>query len=321
MDLGRRDFLRASAIAGALAALGGAPATVEKRNGMPYRTLGKTGEKVSLLCVGGYHIGQKSVSDEDSIRMQRTALDEGVNFLDNAYIYNDGRSEELMGKALRDGYRDKAFLMTKHFTDERDAASVKQQLEASLRRLQTDVIDLWQVHQVIKADHPRGVYENGIMDVMTKAREEGKIRYIGFTGHARPEFLQEMLDRGFDWDTVQMPVNAFDHHWTSFQKAILPQALKKDMGVIGMKTLGGSPGQFVNRANLLTAEECLRYTMNLPVSTVVSGMDTMERLQANIATAKRFEPLDEEEVKAILAKCAEAAQGGKYEPYKHKELA
>lgn len=321
MRLGRRDFLRLSALAATLASTGAAPEPVERRNGMPYRVLGKTGAHVSLLCVGGYHIGQKSLTDEESIRLQRTAIDEGVNFFDNAYIYNDGRSEELMGRALRDGYREKVFLMTKHFAEERDAGSAQKQLEESLRRLQTDVIDLWQVHQIMEAHHPKGVYENGVLDVMVKAREDGKIRYIGFTGHSRPEYHQEMLDRGFDWDTVQMPINAFDHHWTSFQNSILPQAVKRNMGVIAMKTLGGSPGQFVNNANVLTADECLRYAMNLPVSTVVSGMDSLERLTANIATAKSFVPLTEEEVASILAKCAEAARDGQFEPYKKRELA
>ena len=320
MQIGRREFLKVSALAAALAALGPAPATVEKRNGMPYRTLGKTGERVSLLCVGGYHIGVKDLSEAESVRLQRTAIDEGVNFLDNAYIYHKGRSENLMGKAMRDGYRDKVFLMTKHYAKERDAVSAKKQLEESLTRLQTDVIDLWQVHQIHEAGHPAAVYASGMLDVMTKARDEGKVRYIGFTGHSRPEWHQEMLDGGFDWDTVQMPINAFDHHWTSFQNSILPQAIEKNMGVIAMKTLGGSPGQFVNNAKILTAAQCLRYAMNLPVSTVVSGMDTFDKLKANIATAKAFEPMANEEVADILARCHDAAQGGQYEPYKEKTI-
>lgn len=320
MILGRRDFMRLSALAAATAGLGGAAGAAERRDGMPYRVLGKTGAKVSLLCLGGFHIGVSSLSDEDSIRLQRTAIDAGVNFLDNAYIYHNGRSETLMGRALRDGYREKAFLMTKHFTDARDAESVKRQLEESLTRLQTDVIDLWQVHQVQRAAHAPAVYENGVLDVMEKAREEGKVRFLGFTGHSRPEYHLEMIERGFAWDALQMPVNAVDHHWTSFEKSVLPKAIEKGIGVIGMKSLGGSPGQFVNRANVFTAAECLRYAMSLPVASVVSGIDTMERLEENLAIAKAFEPLTQDELAAMLSRSREIADGGTFEPYKDKEL-
>ena len=321
MRLDRREFLRISALAAAVTSLGGAPAAVEKRNDMPYRELGKTREPVSLLCLGGAHIGLKSLTDEESIAIQRAAIDAGVNFLDNAAIYNGGRSEELMGRALRDGYRDKVFLMTKTFTAERDADGARKQLEESLRRLQTDRIDLWQVHQIAEPHELQWVYERGIPDVLLKAREEGKVRYIGFTGHGRPEYHLEMIARGFDWDTVQMPVNAVDHHWTSFQRAVLPEAMKRNLGVIGMKSLGGSPGQFVNKAKILTARECLHYAMNMPVSTVVSGIDSMEKLRENVGTAKSFRPLSEEEVAAILAKAAPIAEGGEFEPYKRKTVA
>lgn len=321
MELGRRDFLRVSALAAAVTSLGGAPEAVEKRNGMPYRVLGKTNARVSLLCLGGAHIGLDSLTDEESITLQRTAIDEGVNFLDNAYVYNGGRSEERMGKALRDGYRDKVFLMTKTYTRERDGDGAQKQLEESLRRLQTDHLDLWQVHQVMEPHEPKWVYERGILDVLTKARQEGKVRFVGFTGHARPEYHLEMIEGGFDWDTAQMPINAVDHHWTSFQKSVLPEAMKRNFGIIGMKSLGGSPGQFVNKAKVLTARECLQYAMNLPVSTVVSGIDSMEKLRENVAAAKSFEPLDEEAVAAILAKALPIAEGGEFEPYKRKTVA
>jgi predicted aldo/keto reductase-like oxidoreductase len=310
-----------SALTAAVTSLGGAPEAVENRNGMPYRILGKTGEHVSLLCLGGAHIGRDNLTDEESIALQRTAIDEGVNFFDNAYVYNGGRSEERMGKALRDGYREKVFLMTKTYHKDRDASSAQKQLEESLRRLQTDYLDLWQVHQIIEPHEPQWVYERGILDVMTTAREEGKVRYIGFTGHARPEYHMEMIERGFEWDTVQMPINAVDHHWTSFQNSVLPEAQKHNFGIIGMKSLGGSPGQFVNKAKVLTARECLHYAMNLPVATVVSGIDTMDKLKENLAIAKSFEPLSEEEIAAILAKAAPIAEGGKFERYKRKTVA
>jgi uncharacterized protein len=321
MEVGRRDFFRISALAAAVSSLGGAPEVVEKRNGMPYRVLGKTNEHVSLLGLGGAHIGGRSLTDEESIGLQRTAIDEGVNFLDNAYVYNKGRSEELMGKALRDGYREKVFLMTKTYTRERDGAGARKQLEESLSRLQTDHLDLWQVHQIMEPHEPQWVYEKGILDVLTKAREEGKVRFVGFTGHARPEYHLEMIERGFDWDTVQMPINPVDHFWTSFQKSVVPEAKKRNIGIIGMKSLGGSPGQFVNNAQVLTARECLRYAMNMPLATVVSGIDSMEKLRENIETAKSFEPLSEDEVATILAKADPIAEGGNFEPYKRKTVA
>ncbi|MFO7974907.1 MAG: aldo/keto reductase [Candidatus Hydrogenedentota bacterium] len=321
MDIERRNFLKITALAAAVSSLGGAPEMVEKRNGMPYRVLGKTNEHVSLLSLGGAHIGRNTLSTEQSITLQRIAIDEGVNFLDNAYVYNGGRSEELMGKALRDGYRNKVFLMTKTYTEERDGAGAQKQLEESLKRLQTDHLDLWQVHQIMQPHEPQWVYERGILDILAKAREEGKVRYVGFTGHARPEYHLEMIKRGFDWDTVQMPINAVDHHWTSFQKSVLPEAKKRNLGIIAMKSLGGSPGQFVNKAKVLTARECLHYAMNLPVAAVVSGIDSMEKLRENLAAAKSFEPLSEEQIASILAKAAPIAEGGKFEPYKRKTVA
>jgi len=319
-QLGRRDFLRLSALASALAGLGSTPSSAESRNGIPYRTLGETGEKVSIIGVGGYHIGFPHVSDADAVRIMRTAVDGGVNFFDNAYVYSDGRSERLMGEALKDGYRDKVFLMTKFYTDARDAAGAKQQLEESLRRLNTGVIDLWQVHQVHRAEHPRLVYENDLPEVLMKAKEEGKIRHYGFTGHSRPEYLQEMIDRGFAWETVQMPVNPLDHHFTSFQNSVMQSALQKKIAVIAMKSLGGSPGQFVNNGKFLTVKDCLHYAMNLPVATVVSGMDTLERLQENLGVARDFKPLAKEEVVEILAKCEQQAMTGRFEPYKQARV-
>lgn len=315
----RRDFLKLSAAVAGL--LGATPSSAEVRNGIPYRLLGDTGEKVSLLGVGGSHIGEESLTDEEAVRIMRTAVDEGVNFFDNAYVYKRGRSETRMGTALRDGYRDKVFLMTKQYTNERDAESVMPQLEESLRRLQTDHIDLYQVHQIHESDHARKVYENGIPEILERAREQGKIRYVGFTGHSRPEFHREMVERGFRWDALQMPVNPVDHFWTSFQESILPLALERRIAVIGMKSLGGSPGQFVNRARALTAEECMTYAMSMPIATLVSGMDSMARLRSNLDIVRRFRPLEQSEIDRILAKAQPIASGGEFEPYKWKEPA
>ncbi len=315
MELPRRDFLKLAAASAAM--LGAPPAVAERRNGMPYRTLGKTGEAVSLLCIGGSHIGHNVLSDDEAVRLMRTAVDEGVNFFDNAYIYHAGRSERRMGQAMRDGYRDRVFVMTKHYHPKRTPDYARRQLEASLERLETDVIDLWQIHQIHKDDDPSLCYANDLMAEMEKARDEGKVRYLGFTGHTRPEWHLEMLDGGYAWDTVQMPLNPADHHWNSFQMQVLPRLREQNIGVIAMKTLGGTPGHLA-QSGALSAADCMRYVMNLPIASVVSGMDTMAHLRANLAIAKAFEPLAEAEVADILARAAGIAEGGQYEPYKDK---
>jgi len=309
MSMDRRTFLQLSA-AGALAfpALAAAP-----RNGMPYRTLGKTSEAVSLLCLGGYHIGGRDLSEADAIALMRHAVDEGVNFFDNAWQYHDGVSEERMGKALKDGYRDKVFLMTKH--KGLDTAGAQDHLETSLRRLDVDMIDLWQFHEIVHPEQPKRIYENGALDFALKAQAEGKIRYIGFTGHHLNTTHLEMIERGFDWDTIQMPLNVFDYHFRSFQRNVLPKAIEKNLGVIAMKTLGGSPGNLLETKQA-TAEECLRFAMSLPVSTVCSGMDSMETLKKNLATAKAFTPMAEDERAALLARVQPDAAPGRFEVYK-----
>ncbi len=315
MRLDRRDFLKATASTAAALSFVTGKGYAEKRNGMPYRRLGKTEEMVSLLCLGGFHIGREQQPEKESIAIMRTAVDEGVNFFDNAWKYNDGLSEERMGKALKDGYRDKVYLMTKA-TAPRDAESTRKQLEDSLRRLDVDMIDLWQVHEVVGQTEPYAIYNEGVIEVMLKAREEGKVRHIGFTGHRFPDIHNEMIDRGFDWQTVQMPLNVMDHHFRSFEREILPKAIEKDIGVIAMKSLGGTPGQFTAKANLATPAECLRYAMSLPVSTVVSGMDTMEYLKQNLETAKNFSPMSDEERSELLARTKKIAMNGEFEPYK-----
>jgi predicted aldo/keto reductase-like oxidoreductase len=314
MKIERREFLKASAATAAALSLPRATAFADEvRNGMPYRTLGKTGEKVSLLCVGGYHIGQTKLTDEESIKIIRTAIDEGVNFLDNAWNYNEGQSEIRMGKALKDGYRDKVILMTK--VRGLDAKTAEAQLHDSLRRFDLDTIDLWQFHEIVIPGEPKKVYSEGALEFAEKAREQGKIRYIGFTGHKYPDLHAEMIDRGYPWDTVQMPMNVFDHHFRSFEKRILPMALEKNIGVIAMKTLAGTPGA-IPKTGAATARECLQYVMNLPVSTVVSGMDSMEFLRENLETAKSFKPLDQVEVATLLGRTQVAAANGEHEGYK-----
>ncbi|MDX9972592.1 MAG: aldo/keto reductase [FCB group bacterium] len=309
MEIGRRDFMRVSAAAMVAASLPETPKAVGIRNEMPYRVLGRTGEKVSLLGVGGYHIG--IVPKAESVRIIRTAIDEGVNFLDNSWSYTNGKSEEYMGAALKDGYRDKVFLMTKH--DGRDRKTAQEHLETSLRRLDLDMIDLWQFHEIVQPDDPEKIYTQGAIEFALEAQKQGKIRYIGFTGHRKPAFLNEMIDRGFAWDTVQMPENPFDPHYESFQKEVLPKALERNMGVIAMKTQAGGG---LPKTGAVTVAECLRYAMTLPVSVVVSGMDSLAKLKENLATAKSFQPMNGEEVTALLERTQTLAAKGEHEGYK-----
>jgi predicted aldo/keto reductase-like oxidoreductase len=314
MGMTRREFIKMSAAAAATLSLSGSCAKVYEKNGIPYRVLGKTGEKVSLLCVGGYNIGfADKLSDQESITLMRTAVDEGINFFDNAWEYHDGVSEERMGRALQDGYRQRVFLMTKHHG--REPGTARKHLEDSLRRLKTDVIDLWQFHEIDEDGEIDSIYSSGALDVAVKAQEEGKIRYIGFTGHYRPRMHLEMINRGFAWDTVQMPVNVLDYHFRSFTNEVLPVAVEKNMGVIAMKSLAGTPGNIVTNG-IARADECLRFVMTMPVSTVCSGMDSLEVLHKNIATARNFEPMTETEIAALLEKTSEYAAGAKYERYK-----
>jgi predicted aldo/keto reductase-like oxidoreductase len=275
--------------------------------------LGKTGEKVSLLSVGGYNIGiEDMLSEKESIALMRMAVDEGINFFDNAWEYHEGGSEERMGKALQDGYRDKVFLMTKHHG--REPKLAQKHLEDSLRRLRTDVIDLWQFHEIVKPDEPEMIYSSGALDFALKAKEEGKIRYIGFTGHKRPAYLVDMIKRGFEWDTVQMPVNVFDHHYYSFAQEVIPVAREKNIGIIAMKSLGGTVS--FPRTGSVTIEECLRFAMTLPVSTLCSGMDSVKVLKENVATARAFAPMEKEEMASVLERTAPYAEDGKHEWYK-----
>jgi predicted aldo/keto reductase-like oxidoreductase len=312
----RRDFIRTAAATAFFASLGQKLSFAASAGGIPYRTLGHTGERVSMLGLGGYHIGQRQVTEADGIAIIRTALDSGVNFLDNCWDYNDGVSETRMGKALLDGYRAKAFLMTK--LDGRTAQAAEQQLEQSLQRLQVDHIDLIQIHEVIRLqDADRVFAPGGAIEALEKARKAGKVRYIGFTGHKSPDIHLHMLavadQHGFRFDSIQMPLNAMDAHFNSFGHRVVPVALKKDIGILGMKPMGGG---ILLKSNTVTPVECLKFAMNLPISVGITGCDSMEILNQALDVARNFQPLTEAEVSGILAKTELAAANGQYELYK-----
>lgn len=307
----RREFLRSTAcglcapglLSQAWAASGG--------DGVPTRPLGATGVQISMLGLGGHHAG-RGRDDDKSVRLIRKAIDMGVTFMDNAWEYHDGRAEEVMGKALLDGYRPKAFLMTKHHG--RDKKTAMQHLEDSLRRLHTDVIDLWQFHEVVYDKDPEMIFApGGGIEAAELAKKQGKVRFIGFTGHRSPMLHLKMLAYGYPWDAVQMPMNVFDPHYKSFQQHVLPVLVRRNIGVIAMKTMASG---HVLLANVTTPEQALRYIWSQPVSTIVSGMESEELLEANVATARAFQPMSAETQAKLLEKTKEAALTGKFEPFK-----
>jgi predicted aldo/keto reductase-like oxidoreductase len=307
----RREFLRKTAYGFCAAGVLGRAWAASGDGDIPTRPLGNTGVKVSLLGLGGHHIGQIK-DDAESVRLIRRAIDMGVTFLDNAWEYHNGRSEELMGKALADGYRQRAFLMTKHHG--RDKKTALAHLEDSLRRLRTDVIDLWQFHEIVYDKDPEMIFavEGGI-EAADLAKKQGKVRFIGFTGHRDPLHHLKMLAFGYPWDAVQMPMNVLDPHYRSFQTHVLPVLVRRNIGVIAMKTMGSGN---VLRAKVATPEEALRYVWSQPVSTIVSGMQSAQLLETNVALARRFRPMDSQEQVALLAKTKEAGLTGKFEPFK-----
>lgn len=274
------------------------------------RNLGSTGLTVSLLAVGGHAIG-KPADPRTGIRIIRTAIDNGINFLDNAWDYHGGRSEEIMGKALQDGYREKVILMTKNHG--RDYDTYKKQLKESLLRLQTDYIDVLQFHEIIHEGEPDKIFDEGAIDAAVEARKEGKIRFIGFTGHKYPKLFKEMLQKKFDWDTVQMPINVLDYHYRSFTHQILPELVKRNIGVIGMKSLAGGG---ILKTGSLKPEECIRYSLSQAIATLVSGMDSMEVLKKNLMIASRFSPMTEQEQTTLLDRSEPYSRNAKHEWYK-----
>jgi uncharacterized protein len=312
----RRTFLELAAASMVTAGLGPQAFGAETKNGVPYRTLGRSGEKVSMVGIGGYHLGKPDQTTEESVGIIRTALNEGINFLDNCWDYNGGESELRMGKALRDGYRQKAFLMTK--IDGRNRATAAKQIDDSLRRLQTDHVDLLQFHEVIRDTDPDRIFATGgALEAVLEAKKAGKLRYIGFTGHKSPDIHLKMLATAcahqFTFDAVQMPLNVMDYHFDSFEAKVLPVLQKQNIGVLGMKPMGD---HFILQSKTVSAVECLHYSMNLPTSVVITGCDSLEILQQALNAARSFQPMGKQEVATLLAKTGKAAQSGQFEMYK-----
>ena len=283
---------------------------------MPYRSLGSTGENVSAIGLGGWHIGLKHVSEKLSVKIIRTAIDRGINFMDNSWDYNEGASEIRMGNALRDGYRDKVFLMTK--IDGRSQKEAAKQLEQSLKRLKTDRIDLVQHHEILRYEDPYRIFDKeGANAALLKAKKVGKIRYIGFTGHKDPHIHLQMLDvareHGFKFDTAQMPLNVMDAHFRSFAKLVVPALIKEKIGVLGMKPMANG---IILKSKTVTPIECLHYALHLPTSVVITGIDSMKILDQAFQAARTFHPLSGQELAALLAKTEKAAARGDFEPFK-----
>ena len=280
------------------------------------RRLGRTDQQVSILALGGAHIGRAGSDNEaEAIRIMHRAIDGGVNFFDNAWVYSDGYAEEVMGKALKGGWRQKVFLMTKN--SGRDAKFSQQCLDDSLRRLQTDYLDLWQFHETNYDNDPDWVFEKGGLRFAIEAQRAGKIRHIGFTGHKDPRIHNKMLNKAYDWATSQMPINVMDAHYRSFQKETVPLCLAKDVGVIGMKTLGGGPRVAkIPSSTSITAEQCVRYALSQPVSAIVRGWLTMEQLEADLKITESFEPLSDMERAEIEAMARPEAGDGRHELFK-----
>jgi predicted aldo/keto reductase-like oxidoreductase len=280
---------------------------------IPLRPLGATGVNVSVLGLGGYHVGTIK-SEREAIRVIHAAIDAGVTFMDNAWEYHDGRSETLMGKAIADR-RDRVFLMTKLCTHGRGRRDAMRQLEQSLRRLKTDVLDLWQIHECVYDNDPeRHFARDGAVDALVQAQREGKVRFVGFTGHKTPDIHLAMLERDFPFDTCQLPLNCFDSSFRSFEQRVLPELVRRGIAPIGMKSLGGDGRQVKKR--VIGAAEGLRYAMSLPVATTVSGIDSMKVLRQNVRIASAFKPMSKRDMEALRKRVREAASDGRFELYK-----
>lgn len=281
---------------------------------IPTRVLGRTGVRVSIIGLGGWHLG--AVKDEkDAIRIVHAAIDEGVTFFDNAWDYQDGHAEEVMGKALAmDKRRDRVFLMTKNC--ERDYQGSKKNLEDSLRRLKTAHLDLWQFHECVYDNDPDWIFDKGGIRAALEARDAGKIRFIGFTGHKDPRIHLKMLSKPHDWDTAQMPINVLDAHYRSFQQEVVPQCLKRNVAVIGMKGLGGGLEGTIPAKTGVSAEECYRYCLSQPVSVQVMGIGSLKHLEQNLALVRKFQPMSQHDKDALLARVRDVATDGRFELFK-----
>jgi predicted aldo/keto reductase-like oxidoreductase len=331
-ELDRRQLLQVLGVAGSVLALkgprglaeamepasaggaGGRGATTTVRTGeVPKRMLGKTGVQVSALCFGGAHWGRIE-SDTEAIRVLHEALDAGITFLDNAWEYNGGRSEELMGKGLQ-GRRQQAFLMTKVCSHGRDKRVALQQLDDSLRRLKTDYLDLWQIHEVVYDDDPdRHFAPNGAADALLEAKKQGKVRFIGFTGHKHPKIHLKMLAHDFPFDTCQMPLNVFDGTYRSFEHEVLPVLTQRGIAPLGMKSLSGNAEPI--KQGIVTVEEALRYVLNLPIASLVSGIDSRQVLQQNLGIVRNLTPMPVAEMETLRTRVARYAMDGRFERFK-----
>jgi predicted aldo/keto reductase-like oxidoreductase len=313
----RRKFLQAGAQAVSAVSLAEtvlAQTSTATATGLPTRILGRTGQRVSIICLGGWHIGSVK-DDNEAVRIMHAAIDEGLTFFDNAWDYHDGHSEEVMGKALAGGKRQKVFLMTKNC--ERDYAGSMKNLDDSLRRLGTDHLDLWQFHEMVYDNDPDWVFEKGGLKAALEAKKAGKVRHIGFTGHKDPRIHLKMLAKPYDWDTAQMPINLLDRYYRSFQQEVVPVCLKKNVGVIGMKGLAGgnTEGRLIEKLGM-RAEDCYRYCLSLPVTAQVLGITTMEQMKADVAMARNFKPMATAEREALLSKVRDEASDGRHELFK-----
>ena len=315
----RREFLKsASAIAGIqlLASLLAAEERSPADNGMIYRTLGRTGERVSAIGLGGYHMGKPSLPESEAIQLIRQAIDRGINFMDNCWDYNGGVSEIRMGKALAGGYRSKVFLMTK--IDGRTKAAAAQQIDQSLEHLQTDHVDLMQFHEVIRLEDPDRIFaEGGAMEAMLAAKQAGKVRHIGFSGHKDPYVHLRMLEvarqHNFHFDTVQMPLNVMDAHFRSFGREVLPVLVREGIAPLGMKCFGD---HYILESHTIQPIEGLHYCLNLPIAVQITGLDSQAVLDRAFEAARTFHPLSDAEVASLLARTQQAAENGEYELYK-----
>ena len=314
----RREFLGglASAMAGGLRIMAiSLQQGATQKGEMPYRTLGGTGEKVSCIGLGGLHLGQSRLEEADAVKLFQAAVDRGVNFSDNSWDYNQGESERRVGKALK-GRRDKVFVMSKF--DGRTKESALKQLDESLQRLEVDHLDLWQFHENIRLEDPdRFFADGGAHEAMTEARKAGKVRYWGFTGHKDPSVHLRMLDLAekhkFEFDTVQMPLNVMDAHFRSFGNEVLPVLVKKNIGVLGMKSMASG---HILRSKTVSALDCLHYALSLPTSVVITGVDSKAVLDQAFEAAKSFSKVSKEDLAAILQKTKPVATEGTFEPFK-----
>lgn len=281
---------------------------------IPLRPLGRTGQSVSVLGLGGFHLG-KIGSEREAISLVHRAIDAGITFMDNAWEYHDGLSEMRMGRALANGRREQVFLMTKVCTHGRDAKTAMRQLEDSLRRLKTDHIDLWQVHEVAYAGDPeRHFMKGGVIEALDRAKAKGLVRFVGFTGHKDPSLHLQMLSHGYPFDTCQMPLNCFDATFRSFEQQVLPECARQGIAAIGMKSLCGEGTPVAKRA--VAAKDALRYALSLPVAVTVTGIDSLKVLRQNVSVARGFQPMRALEMQRMRTRCAAFAIDGRFELYK-----